>query len=217
MHWNARLLGKTDLYLILDTQVCGYDRLFEILVSAVAGGVNIVQLRDKSGYPGDMLKFTKEALKITRHEIPFIINDSVELAAESGADGVHLGQEDGPVKEARRILGNARIIGRSCQSIEHTRIAQDEGADYIGFGSVFKTLTKPERRPMDLDVLRGAMTAVDIPLFPIGGITLDNASEITALSLRRLAVCRAVCEASDVAGVVKRFREILDGELIRNS
>ena len=203
-------LAHCKLYLILDTQVIAYDRLLSVLKTAVRCGAGIVQLRDKNGSAKDILSFCRQALKITAGRIPFIVNDRVDLALLSGANGVHLGQDDISCRQARRMMGPQALIGVSCQTYEHARKAQNEGADYIGFGSVFKTQTKPHRRPMDLKVLR-RVAAMRIPVFPIGGINRSNAGVLTAMGIQRAAVCRDILLAKDIGESIGEFKKILRG------
>jgi len=189
------------LYVILDTQVCDYARLWEVLRIAVKAGVDIVQLRDKIGQSRETLLFAKKVQHFLADRIPFIVNDRVDVARLSGASGVHVGQDDIPVVEARKILGDRKIIGTSCQTIAHLRRAMRDGADYVGFGSVFKTLTKPDRSPMDLKLLRqaaGVARREEFPLFAIGGICRENAVKVVSCGVERIAVCRDVLLAKDV-------------------
>ncbi|MBI3315246.1 MAG: thiamine phosphate synthase [Candidatus Omnitrophica bacterium] len=208
---NKKRLVDRKLYLILDTQVLVYDRLLSVLKTAVRCGADIVQLRDKNGSAQDILSFCRQALKITAGRIPFIVNDRVDLVCLSGANGVHLGQEDIPCSQARRMMGPKAMIGVSCQTYEHARKAQNEGADYIGFGSVFKTQTKPDRHPMDLGVLGRVVGQARIPVFPIGGINRSNVGVLTAMGIQRAAVCRDILLAKDVGGSVEEFQKILRG------
>lgn len=186
------------MYLILDRQVNDDGRLFEIARESIRHGVDIVQLRDKFGTARDTLRCFKGILRAVNGRVPIIMNDRVDLAIAAGADGVHLGQDDVPIKDARRMLGARAVIGVSCQSYEHARQAQSEGADYIGFGSVFKTLTKPERNPMNLDLLKKIVREIFIPVFAIGGVTLENIPALRAVGVRHFAVCRAVCTARNI-------------------
>ncbi len=204
-------LAHCKLYLILDAQVIGYDRLLSVLKTAVRCGAGIVQLRDKNGSAKDILSFCRQALKITAGRILFIVNDRVDLAVLSGADGVHLGQDDISCSEARRMMGPKVVIGVSCQTYEHARKAQNQGADYIGFGSVFKTQTKPHRRPMDLKLLRRVVAEMRIPVFPIGGINRSNMGVLTVMGIQRAAVCRDILLAKDVGGSIEQFQKILRG------
>ncbi len=208
---NKKRLAGARLYLILDAQVIGYDRLLSVLKTVVRCGVGIVQLRDKNGSAKNILSFCRQALKITAGRVPFIVNDRVDLAVLSGADGVHLGQDDISCCQARRMMGPKAMIGVSCQTFEHARKAQNEGADYIGFGSVFKTRTKPHRRPMDLDILRRVVGQTRIPVFPIGGISRENIGVLTAIGVRRAAVCRDILLAKDIGESIGEFKKILRG------
>ena len=203
-------LKECKLYLILDTDVCDYRRLLTVLKSAVVSGVDIVQLRDKNGTARDILEFSAAALRITRHKVPYIMNDRIDLALASGADSVHVGQTDIPVPAARTLAGKKLIVGASCQDLAQAVQAEKEGADYIGFGSVFKTLTKPERDLMDLKVLKTVLYKMGIPVFPIGGITSVNLGRLISLGAERIAVCRDICLAKDVAKAVKGIRRQLE-------
>ena len=210
MPWKKKLLNGTKLYLILDRDVKGYDQLFEILQRSVAAGVDIVQLRDKHGLAKDIVRFTTRAVKFLNGRIPFIINDRADIAAACGSAGVHVGQDDLSIAMARKIIGPRAIVGVSCQTLAQAEQAQASGADYIGFGSVFQTLTKPGRHSMDLKLLTQAVREIRIPVFAIGGINLDNVSELCQLGVKRVAVCRAICEAVDVRRTTTTFKKILN-------
>jgi thiamine-phosphate diphosphorylase len=206
---KKRLLSKARLYLILDAQVNSYDELFDITRHAIPAGVDVFQLRDKHGSAKNILGFSQRLRRLIGHKAIYIVNDRIDLAILSEADGVHLGQEDVSCALARRILGAKGIIGVSCQSMTHALKAQKEGADYIGFGSVYKTQTKPERQPMDLKVLSSVVQRVELPLFAIGGIRAEHVSCLQAVGVRRVAVCRSICQSSDVAARVKEFKKQL--------
>ncbi|MEI6438194.1 MAG: thiamine phosphate synthase [Candidatus Omnitrophota bacterium] len=210
---KRKLLSGCKLYLILDAGVCSYDRLFEVLKAASQSGVDIVQLRDKVGFVKDILRLSKQSVSWLKGRVPFIVNDRVDIAKASGASGVHLGQDDFPVDEARRILGPRAIIGVSCQNAAHIRRALRERADYIGFGSVFKTLTKPERLPMDHTKLREAVRIAEgngLPLFAIGGISSSNVGQVRDQDVRRVAVCRDIMLAEDTRRSVGELRAALN-------
>ncbi len=203
------LLRSAKIYLVLDAQVGNYHRLFEILKKSVAAGVEVVQLRDKVGTSRDILNFSKEIQKYLRGRIPFIINDRIDVACAAQADGVHLGQDDLPLDAARKILGKKAIVGISCQTMAHAMDAQEAGADYIGFGSVFKTLTKPGRREMDLKLLSKVVSTMEIPVFAIGGIDLKNVYRLREVGVNRIAVTRAISLAKDIRSTVQEFRKII--------
>ena len=203
-------LNDAKLYLILDRQVSSYERLFEIAKRTIPAGVDIIQLRDKNGSAKEILKFSERILKLTHNHALYIINDRIDLAVTSRASGVHLGQDDIPVKLARRMMGPNALIGVSCQTLTHARRAVEEGADYIGFGSVFKTLTKPDRRLMDMKLLSRVIKNISIPVFAIGGIDLKNRTQLNSIGVYRIAVCRAICQARNLERTVKHFKACIE-------
>ncbi len=209
MRSNKKLLASAKLYLILDTQVLDYGALLQVLKDSVRGGIDIVQFRDKKGSAKEILDFCRKVLKITKHQIPFIVNDRADLAFFSGADGLHLGQEDLNCLQARKMMGQGKIVGVSCQNLQQAAVAEAFGADYIGFGSVFQTQTKPGRQAMDLDILQKVIKQVKIPIFPIGGIRRGNIGRIIRLGVTRAAVCRDILLAKDAAIAVKELKDCL--------
>ena len=198
MPWKKNLLKKANLYLILDREVNSYEQLLELARASIPCGIDIIQLHDKAGLPKDILKFAGKMQKLLNRRIPFIMNDRIDLALASGACGVHLGQEDVPVKIARQLMGPRAIIGASCQTLGQAQAAQAFGADYIGFGSVFKTPTKPQRQPMNLHRLAEVIHKVKIPVFAIGGISKDNVVVLREHGVQRVAVCRAISKAKNI-------------------
>jgi len=209
MRSKKKALQAAKLYLILDSRVNDYDTLLEILTKSVAAGVDMVQLRDKYGLAKDVLKFCQSAERVIKNKIPFIVNDRPDIAMAAWSCGVHLGQDDIPIKAARKMMGEEAIIGISCQNWDQARRAEQEGADYIGFGSVFATQTKPERSPMDLKTLPRVFKDIRIPVFAIGGICQMNIPQLQKLGVKRVAVCRDICESSDVAKKVKDIKSLL--------
>lgn len=209
---KKKRLAACKLYLILDTQVCNHGRLWEVVRKAISAGVDIVQLRDKIGSANETLKFARRIQFYLADRIPFIVNDRVDIALLSGASGVHVGQDDLSVAEARKILGPGKIVGTSCQTVTHLRRAFFDGADYVGFGSIFKTLTKPERSPMDQALLRKAALLSErmkVPLFAIGGITAGNLTQVVSCGVARVAVCRDILLARDFCFSVGKIRQRL--------
>jgi len=209
MPLKRKLLKNSKLYLILDKEVNDYQRLLNITKMAVKGGIDIIQLRDKQGTAKEILKFSKDILTITKNKIPYIINDRVDIAISCKAAGVHLGQDDLPIQHARKMIGDKSIIGISCQTLDQARRAEKQGADYIGFGSVFQTLTKPDREAMNLNLLLKVITKIKIPIFSIGGINLDNLNILKDAGIRRVAVCRAICNAGNIEKVIASFNQKL--------
>jgi len=133
-----------------------------------------------------------------RKNIPLIVNDRVDIAKSLDVDGVHLGEEDLPLKEARRILGSKKIIGASAGDIETAKLKEREGADYIGLGPIFETSSKVIENPLGVEILKEAKRVLEIPFFPIGGINLYNLEQLFSCGVKRIAVISAIFEAEDV-------------------
>lgn len=199
------VLNAAKLYVVLDTAVFGFTKLFNILKQTVAAGTLIVQLRSKDAATKEIITFLKKARTVTKNKALLIVNDWPQLVTASGGDGVHLGQDDLTLKEARVILGADKLIGISCQTLLQAKQAQKDGADYIGFGSVFKTQTKPDRQGLELKVITKISREINIPVFFIGGITLTNVQQVIKSGGKRIAVTRAVCKAADVQRTTVQF------------
>jgi len=190
----------TGLYVITDKKLIKRAGFIETVEKSIKGGARIVQLREKDTPQNEILNLGRELLKLTRrYDVPLIINDSPELAKEIGADGVHLGSDDTSIKNARAILGDEVIIGVSCYNqIERGLNAVQNGADYVAFGTPYYTPTKPEREPTSIEVLKEAVYVISqIPIFAIGGITKENASEILGTGVDGIAVITSVFGSPD--------------------
>lgn len=196
------------LYLVLDKDACVDGNLKWILKKALAGGVDIVQLRDKLSCAKDMIERAIGLLGICRSAgVPFIINDRLDVALAIGADGLHLGQDDLPVRYARKILGAKKMIGLSCHSINDIKRAQLEECDYLGFGPVFKTLTKPDVQPLGIAALKKAIKISKKPVFAIGGITEDKINGMKGHGPLNIAVIREICLSGNPEQAAKRLKE----------
>lgn len=177
-----------------------------VMEAAIRGGADIVQLRDKETPPERLLEKARALRELTRrYGVPFIVNDYPELARAVEADGVHLGQEDMPIAEARRLLGEDAIIGISTHSIEQARAAVRAGADYIGVGPVYPTPTKPGRAAAGLGYVREAAAEITIPWVAIGGITLDHADAVLDAGARRLCAVSAIVGSPDPEAASRAF------------
>jgi thiamine-phosphate pyrophosphorylase len=176
------------LYAITQADGKSPDAVIEEVNAAIRGGAVVVQYRDKD--PRDALYLARELVKIChRHEVPLLVNDDLELCMEAGADGVHLGRDDGHTREARAKLGADAIIGISCyDSPERALEAQAHGATYAAFGRFFPSGTKPLASPAHLDTLRQARHALTIPIVAIGGILPENGAALLAAGADLLAV-----------------------------
>ena len=200
------------LYAILDLgYVAEPDRVATTL-KLIAGGADVLQLRAKGRDIGEIRDVAKEIFPICRAAgVPFIINDYPELAAELDTDGVHIGQDDGPLAAAREIIGSGKIIGRSTHSLAQARAALDEGFDYIGFGPLFPTPTKLGRPGIglaDISVMQRDVGS-KIPAFCIGGIKRANLPEVIAAGARRVVIVSDLLAADDVESATREVREII--------
>lgn len=200
------------LYAILDLgYVAQADRVATAL-KLIAGGADLLQLRAKGHDMEGIRDVAKEILPICRAAgVPFIINDYPELAAELDADGVHVGQDDGPLAAAREMIGSGKIIGRSTHSLVQARAALDEGFDYIGFGPLFPTPTKLGRPGIGLADISAMQSDVGakIPAFCIGGIKRANLPEVVAAGARRVVIVSDLLTAGDIESATREAREIL--------
>ena len=175
------------------------------------GGAPIIQYRDKDVSYDMFKKKAREILSLTRAKnVPLIINDRAEVALEVGADGVHVGQSDLALQEARKKLGPDKIVGVTVTCVEEARQAEAGGADYLGISSVFSTSTKPEAEAIGLDGLQKIVQAAKIPTVAIGGIHADNLEQVLATGVTGVAVVSEVCMASDVAGRVGELRAAIE-------
>ena len=179
----------------------------------VGGGVDVVQLRDKHASREELLPLAVELKEICeRAGALFTVNDDVELARLSGADGVHLGQEDEAIAEARGALGPEAVIGRSAGSIGEALEAVQEGADYLGIGTVFATPTKPDAEVTGLALVEGvARERPPVPWFAIGGVTAETAPRVAAAGAKGFAVVRAILDAEDPEAAARELRRLLPG------
>ena len=202
------------LYAILDLgYVAKPDRVATTL-KLIAGGADVLQLRAKGRDIGEIRDVAKEIFPICRATgVPFIINDYPELSAELDADGVHIGQDDGPLAAAREMIGSGKIIGRSTHSLAQARAALDEGFDYIGFGPLFPTPTKLGRPGIglaDISVMQSDVGS-KIPAFCIGGIKRANLPEVIAAGARRVVIVSDLLTADDVESATREARKIIAG------
>jgi thiamine-phosphate pyrophosphorylase len=188
--------------------------LLSAVTDALRGGAAVVQYRDKSGDIARQHEQASELLSICHSfNVPLIINDSLRLADLVGADGVHIGRDDGAVREARIILGADKIIGVSCyQSLDLALGAQAAGADYVAFGSFFPSQTKPDAARADLGLLRLAVRDIHVPIVAIGGITLTNANGLIDAGADAIAVISALFNSVDVTATARQFTDLFIDE-----
>lgn len=200
-----------DLYVVTDAGLSKGRSDAEVARLAYEGGADAVQLRMKNVGKKEMLEqanlIRKTADDLCRF---FFVNDNVEVALESGADGVHIGQDDMPLEKARDILGEAAIIGVSVDNVEQAIAAQEEGADYVGVGSIFRTSTKPDaKQSVGLGAIYEVRQAVDIPIVAIGGINRGNIQDVIRAGADSAAVVSAVVAQDDVKAAAHELRDLI--------
>lgn len=196
------------LYVVTDRSWEGEQTLYEQVESALKGGATIVQLREKKFTEEE---FVNEAVQIKelchKYHVPLIINDNVDVALKSGADGVHVGIEDTPVAEIRNRVPDDFIIGATCKTVEQAEAAQQAGADYMGVGAVFPSPTKKNAIRITGEQLKTICSSVSIPAVAIGGIDLENVMEIKGCGMSGIAVVSAVFSSEDIEKTTVRLKE----------
>lgn len=198
------------IYLVTDDRCLKGSSLIYGVEAALQGGVTLVQYRgkDKSGY--FLYQEAKELKQLCdKYNVPLIINDRIDIALLVGAAGVHLGQDDIPCREARKILGSEFIIGVSAHNVQEAQQAVADGADYLGSGAVFGSQTKTDVNTLGLDNLKKICTSVNIPVVGIGGITSDNYGEVLKAGACGAAVVSGILGAYDIKAAAETFRNIL--------
>ena len=201
---DARLYGIVDLgYLPADTAPVAAEKLLE-------GGVDILQLRGKNADKSVIAGLAQEIHALTKPlGVPLILNDYPELLRDVPAEGAHVGQDDMSVAEARAAAERPVIIGKSTHSLAQARAAAEEGADYIGFGPLFATPTKPGRPAIGLQDIAAAHADVNIPIFCIGGIKNENLPEVLAAGAQRIVIVSGWLQAEDISQEVRSARNLL--------
>ena len=195
------------LYVVTDRTWVGKQSLYEQIENAILGGATIVQLREKNLSKDE---FLEEAIKVkelcNRYNVPLIINDNVDIAIKSGADGVHVGIEDVPVGEIRKKVGDDFIIGATAKTIEQAMNAEREGANYLGVGAIFPSLTKKNAIRITKEQLKEICSSVDIPVVAIGGITYENVLEVKGGGMDGIAVVSAVFGAENIVEATEKLK-----------
>jgi thiamine-phosphate pyrophosphorylase len=195
---------------VLITESCCKRPWLEAAEQAILGGADCLQLREKSLDSGAFLQRARPFVELCRkHQVISIINDRPAIAMLCGADGVHVGQDDLPATEVRKLLGPSRIVGVSTHRIEHARRAVLDGADYIGVGPVFPSGTKPREIQPGLEYAREVVQQIRIPAVASAGITVENVDKVTATGIRSVAVTAAVVGAEDVRAAARQIKDRL--------
>ena len=191
-------LKACKIYLVTDEKACLGKNFYTCIEEAIKGGVKIVQLREKNMSTKD---FYEKALKVKeickKYGALFIINDRLDIAQVVGADGVHLGQSDMPIEKAREILKEKFLIGATARNVEEARKAELLGADYIGSGAIFGTITKDNAKKLEMEELKKIVASVKIPVFAIGGINIDNVSSLKNIGLQGICAVSGILSEKD--------------------
>ena len=203
-------LVDCHLYAILDlsyVDISEANRVAELLID---GGVDLIQLRGKNVNLETLSRVAADLHPITSLAgLPLIINDHPEIAASISLEGVHLGQDDLSIHEVRQKVDGACLIGKSTHSVDQAVAAQVEGADYIGFGPLFATPTKPNYSPIGLDHIAEVHEKVRLPIFCIGGIKLDNLRDVIAAGARRVVIVSGLLQAPRIAAAAQAAKQLL--------
>jgi len=200
--------GNDKLYLLTDTTIARLSHI-QIVRKALSAGVRTIQLREKNISKKELYKVAVSIQEIViKYRAKLIINDYVDIAKAVDADGVHLGQEDMPVEEARKVLGKQKVIGISTHSLAQAVRAERAGADYIGFGPIFQTSTKDAGRPKGINGLRKIRKRILIPVVAIGGITWENVHEVLESGADACAIAAGIL-SGDIKKNIMKFIDVL--------
>lgn len=207
---NPRIPANCRLYGILDLSYTPRERIVPTTQLMLEGGVDILQLRAKGSTPADIVTMAREVAPLCRAaKIPFVINDHPGLTIDSSADGAHVGQDDTPVADARLLAGEGSIVGKSTHSVDQAVKATEEAPDYIGFGPLFATPTKPDYRPIGIEDIAEVHRRVKLPIFCIGGIKLENLDQVVAAGARRVVIVSGILQAPDIAAYCRNAKKLL--------
>lgn len=202
-----------SIYLVTDRALCGSRGVFETVRQAIAAGATMVQLRDPVAKTRALVEEARALAALLRPAgIPFVVNDRVDVAMAAGADGVHLGQADMAVADARALMGPQPILGLSITAMADLTASDLAGVDYLGVGPVFATATKADAAPaMGLGGLSAIRSACDLPIVAIGGIDANNLAGVIAAGADGVAVVSAICAAPDAALATRQLADIFAG------
>lgn len=199
------------LYAVTDRSWLNNKTLAKAVEEAILGGVTFVQLREKSVTKEEFIELAREVKEVTdRYKVPFVINDHVDVALEVDADGVHVGQDDDELTEARRQLGPDKLIGVSTHNVEEALQAEKNGADYIGVGAVFGSSTKLDAGALTHGMLQKVANAVTIPVVGIGGINERNLMQLNGSGIDGVAVISALFAKEDITAAASELRQLAD-------
>ena len=204
------VLSDCRLYGIIDLGYVERSDAARVVQQMIEGGVDLIQLRGKTKSLGELVDLAAELHSITANcSTPLIVNDHAEIARRVSVEGVHVGQDDDSIEVARRTAGRDIVVGKSTHSLNQARAAQREGADYIGFGPIFATPTKPDYAPIGLADIRQVHAKVSLPIFCIGGINIDNLQSVIDAGAKRVVMVSALLKAHSIVDYVRCATDML--------
>jgi len=205
-----RPLHDCRLYGIIDLGYVERGDAAPIVEQMIEGGVDLIQIRGKKQSLREVIDLAKELHDfITKSSVPLIVNDYAEIARSAPVEGVHVGQDDDSIETARQKVGREILVGKSTHSLEQARAAQSESADYIGFGPIFATPTKPEYAPIGLENIRRVHAEVNLPIFCIGGINIDNLQRVIDAGAKRVVMVSALLKAHNIVDYARCASDML--------
>ena len=206
-----RPLHDCRLYGIVDLGYLERGDAARIVEQMIEGGVDLIQLRGKAKSIEELVELAKELHELTATSgTPLIVNDYAEVARSTRVEGVHVGQDDDPIEIVRQgVVARDILVGKSTHSLEQARAAQGEGADYIGFGPIFATPTKPDYAPIGLENIRRVHAEVNLPIFCIGGINIDNLQNVIDAGAKRVVMVSALLKAHNVVDYARCATDML--------
>ena len=198
------------LYAIIDLGYVSPENAPGILEKLIAGGIDMVQLRGKNSSIDELSLLAEKLLRLTAlAEIPLIANDHAQIAQRVDVQGVHVGQDDESIETVRAQVERPIIVGKSTHSVEQATTAERQGADYIGFGPIFPTPTKPDYPPIGHSQIHEVRKGVSIPIFCIGGIKLENLGQVLAAGAKRVVIVSGLLQASDIVGYTRACKKLV--------
>ena len=203
-------LSECRLYGIIDLGYVERHDAAHVLEQMIEGGVDLIQLRGKNKSIRELTDLSAELHELTaKSSTPLIVNDHAEIAKRVPVEGVHVGQDDDPIEIVRQEVGRDLLIGKSTHSLEQAHAAEREGADYIGFGPIFKTPTKPDYAPIGLEDVRRVHAEVNLPIFCIGGINVDNLQSVIEAGAKRVVMVSALLKAHNIVDYARCATDML--------
>ena len=205
-----RAISECRLYGIIDLGYVEVSDVARVAEQMIKGSVDLIQLRGKGKSVDELAGFAARLHELTaRSSTPLIVNDHAEIASQLPVEGVHVGQDDDPIEVARRKAGRQIVVGRSTHSVEQALTAQREGADYLGFGPIFATPTKPDYPPIGLSDIGRVHAEVDLPIFCIGGINIDNLQSVIDAGAKRVVMVSALLKAHSIVDYARCATDML--------